>query len=248
MYVRMYVHLLMHMYVHRPSNQGSRSSVPHHILMKLPVEPLDRDHTLLRSGQACNICMQLYARGDWVKKLPCGHQFHRECADSWLSSSQNTCPLDGLVVHDPQLGRNKKKKKNKEAKKKVEAKSGLDNRTHSLPELLMVQSYTHGAGGIGGALDSSPHKVHSSSVRHKKQPELLVSGLSLSGNLGMSSRGVAETTPTTTARAPKRVGSLRLPPLSRQPAHRPQQRSSAKHLIPASTLHASSFVLQNSLH
>ena len=183
-----------------------------------------------------------------MKKLPCGHQFHRECADSWLSSSQNTCPLDGLVVHDPQLGRNKKKKKNKVAKKKVVAKSGLDNRTHSLPELLMVQSYTHSTGGMGGTLDSSYHKVHSSVVHHKKQPELSVSGLSLSGNLGMTSRGVAETTPTTTARVPKRIGSLRLPPLSRQPTHRPRQHSSTKHLVPASTLHASSFVLHNSLH
>lgn len=41
----------------------------------------------------CAICLSEFEERDWVKEIPyCGHVFHVECIDTWLSSHV-TCPL-----------------------------------------------------------------------------------------------------------------------------------------------------------
>lgn len=41
----------------------------------------------------CAICLSEFEERDWVKKIPyCGHVFHVECIDTWLTSYV-TCPL-----------------------------------------------------------------------------------------------------------------------------------------------------------
>jgi len=35
--------------------------------------------------EACVICMDEYASGDSLKRLPCLHEFHAKCVDSWLA-------------------------------------------------------------------------------------------------------------------------------------------------------------------
>ena len=43
----------------------------------------------------CCICMAEYVQGDVVRELQqCGHTFHKDCIDYWLSTSSNTCPID----------------------------------------------------------------------------------------------------------------------------------------------------------
>ena len=49
----------------------------------------------------CAICMEPYALGDKRKFLPCGHDFHASCVDTWLKNSSMNCPLDGLPVEEP---------------------------------------------------------------------------------------------------------------------------------------------------
>ncbi|KAI8869285.1 hypothetical protein GQ42DRAFT_123983 [Ramicandelaber brevisporus] len=39
----------------------------------------------------CSICLDEYSVGDFMRILPCGHRFHVECIDVWLSRSV-TCP------------------------------------------------------------------------------------------------------------------------------------------------------------
>ncbi|KAK3728675.1 hypothetical protein RRG08_041859 [Elysia crispata] len=46
----------------------------------------------------CAICMDPYISGDKRKFLPCGHDFHASCVDTWLKNSSMNCPLDGLPV------------------------------------------------------------------------------------------------------------------------------------------------------
>ncbi|GFS07197.1 E3 ubiquitin-protein ligase RNF12 [Elysia marginata] len=46
----------------------------------------------------CAICMDPYVAGDTRKFLPCGHDFHATCVDTWLKNSSMNCPLDGLPV------------------------------------------------------------------------------------------------------------------------------------------------------
>lgn len=50
----------------------------------------------------CSICFGAYAEGEDLRKLMCGHHFHKRCVDVWLLGHQNRCPLC-LHVVGPQL-------------------------------------------------------------------------------------------------------------------------------------------------
>ena len=63
-----------------PSSPSSPSMVP------LPPSPT------LPSVEGCAICMDDFARGTDVRRLPCGHLFHPPCVDPWLLRIASTCP------------------------------------------------------------------------------------------------------------------------------------------------------------
>ncbi|NXD88175.1 RN215 protein, partial [Halcyon senegalensis] len=50
----------------------------------------------LRSGaceiDSCAVCLDQFHRSQWLRVLPCSHEFHRDCVDPWLLLQQ-TCPL-----------------------------------------------------------------------------------------------------------------------------------------------------------
>lgn len=47
-------------------------------------------------NQECRICLCALEEDEDVRMLPtCGHVFHACCAERWLSTSKNTCPLCG---------------------------------------------------------------------------------------------------------------------------------------------------------
>ena len=48
--------------------------------------------------QACAVCLEAYSVGQLRKFLPCGHNFHGGCIDTWLTNASLNCPLDGLPV------------------------------------------------------------------------------------------------------------------------------------------------------
>jgi len=41
---------------------------------------------------SCNICISDLESGEFLRKLTCGHKFHKECIDTWLSENI-TCPI-----------------------------------------------------------------------------------------------------------------------------------------------------------
>jgi hypothetical protein len=41
----------------------------------------------------CSVCLTQLQTGDSVRKLKCGHCFHKECIDGWLKIKAS-CPLD----------------------------------------------------------------------------------------------------------------------------------------------------------
>ena len=54
----------------------------------------------------CAICLEPYAAGDELRKLPCDHTFHKPCLDNWLMIN-GTCPYcrahyKGREEADPQ--------------------------------------------------------------------------------------------------------------------------------------------------
>jgi NACalpha-BTF3-like transcription factor len=46
----------------------------------------------------CCICMDTYEEEDIVRKLKCGHTFHKECIDQWLMRGSNSCPVDRVEI------------------------------------------------------------------------------------------------------------------------------------------------------
>ena len=52
---------------------------------------------------ACAVCLEEFAPEDGAKQLPgCGHLFHSDCIEQWLTRHNATCPVDGLPVEiDP---------------------------------------------------------------------------------------------------------------------------------------------------
>jgi len=44
------------------------------------------------TGVSCSICLQDFQTGDCLRVLPCGHGFHKACADQWLQRA-SSCPM-----------------------------------------------------------------------------------------------------------------------------------------------------------
>ncbi|KAF6002897.1 finger protein [Cyanidiococcus yangmingshanensis] len=40
----------------------------------------------------CTICLSQYEPSEEIRKLPCGHHFHRACVDQWLLFFDKSCP------------------------------------------------------------------------------------------------------------------------------------------------------------
>jgi hypothetical protein len=60
-----------------------------------PTHPLILQHLAYADppgGDECSICTEASENRPWTKLEPCGHQFHRSCSRTWLTS-HNTCPL-----------------------------------------------------------------------------------------------------------------------------------------------------------
>lgn len=41
----------------------------------------------------CVICLELFEDGDILRRLPCNHEYHRDCVDVWLTKKCGSCPL-----------------------------------------------------------------------------------------------------------------------------------------------------------
>jgi len=41
----------------------------------------------------CSICLLNFEPGDMMRVMKCGHRFHKECVDEWLSRYKSVCPL-----------------------------------------------------------------------------------------------------------------------------------------------------------
>jgi hypothetical protein len=57
---------------------------------KIPLKPFHK--ALFDDNNDCIICMEGFSEGEFVKQLMCGHIFHGDCIDHWLSQQKN-CPF-----------------------------------------------------------------------------------------------------------------------------------------------------------
>jgi hypothetical protein len=56
---------------------------------------------VLPNSTMCRICHDDYSSGDILVRLPCGHIFHKACAQKWLGEETATCPVCRLNLLDP---------------------------------------------------------------------------------------------------------------------------------------------------
>ncbi|XP_024538381.1 RING-H2 finger protein ATL5-like, partial [Selaginella moellendorffii] len=69
------------------------------LIQRLPVYKSSKSK---RVSSDCAVCLGDFQEGEDVKILPkCGHGFHVECIDTWLSIHSNVCPLCRAQVEDP---------------------------------------------------------------------------------------------------------------------------------------------------
>ncbi|KAI9351490.1 hypothetical protein BDR26DRAFT_851154 [Obelidium mucronatum] len=59
-------------------------------LARIPMHPWGQEE---ERNDLCPICIEDYVRNDWIRVLPCGHDFHALCVDRWLTSIAGICPL-----------------------------------------------------------------------------------------------------------------------------------------------------------
>lgn len=77
----------------------NRAGLPSALIGLLPISKFSGS-ALLNEGRnnvssnevTCQICIDDFAPGTLVRKLPCGHSFHATCVDTWLSQTAS-CPL-----------------------------------------------------------------------------------------------------------------------------------------------------------
>ena len=49
-------------------------------------------------GTECGVCLEAFAEGDRLRRLPCGHAYHCACVDTAWFATHNTCPTCRAVV------------------------------------------------------------------------------------------------------------------------------------------------------
>ena len=59
-------------------------------IKEIPLKPYHK--ALFEDNCQCIICMESFSENELVKQLPCGHIFHGDCIDHWLSQQKN-CPF-----------------------------------------------------------------------------------------------------------------------------------------------------------
>ncbi|KAJ2083651.1 hypothetical protein H4R24_000609 [Coemansia sp. RSA 988] len=72
---------------------GASSGGPHD--QDVPCSDKDKEPNSVPKGciATCIVCIDEFAVGSKMRILPCGHNYHIECIDPWLTSKSSLCPL-----------------------------------------------------------------------------------------------------------------------------------------------------------
>ncbi|XP_065191220.1 uncharacterized protein LOC135822392 [Sycon ciliatum] len=79
----------------------ARKTASSDVVQQLPTFQYSGDGGMTVTAAAaaqCSVCMDSYTPDSVLARLPCGHEFHKECIERWLLNSSPNCPLDGLPL------------------------------------------------------------------------------------------------------------------------------------------------------
>ncbi|KAK1562726.1 hypothetical protein Q3G72_016207 [Acer saccharum] len=70
-------------------------------IQRLPEYTMDSEKLIQLCHEfSCSICLQVFQGGDCARKLPnCGHIFHQDCIDKWLTRN-GSCPVCRNCVYE----------------------------------------------------------------------------------------------------------------------------------------------------
>eukprot|EP00249_Psilotum_nudum_P019683 c27370_g1_i1 orf=412-2169(-) len=98
--------------IHRQSVALSRSAslslvslpAPDYVVDSFPLRNYKKSDKLNKANEEaaqCYICLVEYEDGDYMRVLPCDHEYHRACIDKWLKEVHRVCPLCRGNVCEP---------------------------------------------------------------------------------------------------------------------------------------------------
>ncbi|KAK2997734.1 hypothetical protein RJ639_020332 [Escallonia herrerae] len=88
--------LLLELVIFVRSLSGSDRPITATQYLKLIEEknPASRYKTgLVMESRECAVCLSAFEEGEVIRRLGCGHTFHKDCVDKWLQQDSATCPL-----------------------------------------------------------------------------------------------------------------------------------------------------------
>eukprot|EP01084_Bolivina_argentea_P105727 189338_1 len=82
-------------------NNGSWKRLPTRTLKEKDIDSLNKSE----DKKSCPICITDFKKGDETRRLPCFHEFHRECVDKWFQQQNDkgndaSCPLDRKKIKE----------------------------------------------------------------------------------------------------------------------------------------------------
>jgi len=80
--------------MHRQQQEAEHGKPPaaKSVIDMLPTSVLTKASADALAGSCCAVCQDTYKEGETVCKLPCGHEYHKDCVHPWLER-HCTCPV-----------------------------------------------------------------------------------------------------------------------------------------------------------
>ena len=93
MTLKSFVSLLFNLIGLEDSQTNKDATIPSYIDATSTVQKKTNQSTINNDVGLCCVCLSMLNNKDEILVLPCLHEFHEVCVNSWLNGHQKTCPL-----------------------------------------------------------------------------------------------------------------------------------------------------------